>query len=324
MDTLPLFDPDLRDEFVPSGKIYSPSQTTKFLKCQLEWWLSRQKWEKRYMSPKHIAGCVGSAFSIYMEKRWTEGTTFALAEAHHHLKYRLERVATALAENRSVEGWERSAPLKLDMCVEEMERCLERGFNGGVSPKTRVEPVINFNSLSIFRQEEKLEEFGYCIPDYIGSFPELEPDPDTKDPDLIVIDWKTKNKVDNRSISTLKEKFEISWQLKHYAWAVEQWYGRRVSHVGVAVIVMAPDLQGYLWIVPVNHDFLYNIWLPGARSTWAQMERIHNNMASPSMADIHYAYDGKGKCEYHDLCFKCGMDTDLAGYEGYTQIEGRL
>ena len=194
------------------------------------------------------------------------------------------------------------------------------GFNGGVNPKAKVEPIHNPADLKIFRQEEQLTQYGWCIPDFIGTLGELD---NPEDP-LIVLDWKTKNKVDTRSINTVKADFEISWQLKHYAWAVQEQYQRKVSHVGVVVVIMAPQLEVYYWPVPVNQDFLYNVWLPGARSTWAQMERIHAGVATPAMADSHYAYDDKGRCEYMNMCFKCDLDEDLALYEGYEQIEERL
>lgn len=248
------------------------------------------------------------------------GLDDARKQAEHHLFVRMQRHQAYLVNGRGAEALEEAAPVKLGMAIDKFEDALITGFNGSVSYKGGADGnTFTFQDLTCLHREYQLKDFGWCIPDYIGT---LEPDDPTSP--LVVVDWKLKMKVDGRSLGTTQRKFGDSWQLKHYAWAVTQHFKRKVDYVAILCIPLAPQCEAFFWTFPVNHDFLDAVWLPGARAAWECMDRINNGVMAPSMADVHYAFDEVGVCDYYDACFKCGLDTDLMKYENYVQIEERL
>ena len=115
---------------------------------------------------------------------------------------------------------------------------------------------------------------------------------------LTVTDYKTKNKMDAKYADGELRQTQRSWQLKQYAYFVQQKYGRPVTHVRKLLVAFAPALKVWLVSYAVTQQELSG-WYSQARTVWEQMDRIE------FYDDGRKVWQNAGECERYGWMWRC-------------------
>lgn len=122
-------------------------------------------------------------------------------------------------------------------------------------------------------------------------------------------DHKTKLSLRPEYVDNELAKYETSWQLAHYAWALGQRYGEHVRWAGVHLIVLSPRPKAYVHWVEFTPERLA-MWHEDAEMIWADMD-------ASKTGRIKYVRNW-GHCQKYGKDHRCPMYTachDLAGDE---------
>jgi len=267
---------------VTKGKVFSPSQTSVFLECEMRWFLRyRQRYEGKFYMQKEIAGCVGSAFHTYFEFE-EEGHKVALERAVHDFHERMGKLKEVRQCSERASAYEAAAPERLKKLIDLY---------------VRKNPIPA--SWEIFDRERVFPDHGFSRIDamYRTSMGVLGP-----------LDFKTRGRLQANQVDKARREFGTSGQLMHYCWMASEVYGETVNQASIVLITLEPRAFIEIWQYRFREKTL-EIWLAGRREAWADMERIIAGERTPVMADVHE--NKYGICESHDICFKHGFEESL-------------
>ena len=112
---------------------------------------------------------------------------------------------------------------------------------------------------------------------------------------LVVVDHKVKMSLDDRYQENELLGFDVSNQMWHYAWAIQQEYGEPVEEVMIHLIVLAPRAYTELHPIRITQDGLTQ-WLESAVKDWWDMAHGENRARYGSCLGKY------GPCEFWKAC----------------------
>lgn len=92
---------------------------------------------------------------------------------------------------------------------------------------------------------------------------------------LEVVDWKYSEMLKPEWVNKRLNSYETSWQLKHYAWRVQQIYGLPCRQTTIVQMAALPKPKAWRIDFPVTQEAL-DAWEKSARSTWNLMASGYN------------------------------------------------
>lgn len=285
-------------------KIYSPSQTSSWLRCPILRKLQVEGWRSKYLQKKDIAGAMGTAFSAGVgawnnmrleSERGARAIHDALVALSHQ-----ERGAAAMGVGASVfkqqiedftnAGFDFSNVDEsyLESCPIEISRAIAKYCANDPIP----------SNYSIVAVEESLPNHGNCRPDLVIRTPR----------GLAVLDYKSKYELKAQYRAKTINEYKHTQQGFHYTWGIEETYGEPCNEFLIALCVFRPNFNVELF----NHTLAPEtrlVWKRGMESVWARMESEELDGATPWMSDRHS--DNFGQCEMYDACFTHHYDPQL-------------
>lgn len=275
------------------SRIYSPSQTVRYLECPMAWWLSRrQNIEPVQYAFMELAGCVGVAFSIFMEYLFETNVATAKQRAHQSL---IERHNELMATKRTCADHAKA-----------FESQLHTRLDRFVDAYLQLNPIPP--AWKLFDAEKAFPRFGNCRVDTMAR---------TQTGKLAIIDYKTRGRLNANQVESTRIEFSTSHQLLHYAWAAQQEYNEPVEYTAICLVALEPKAQAHFWTFPVNENLIAT-WSAGMKYVWADMEAVERGERTPAMSSTHS--NKFGRCRYHSLCFNFSFDFSRAEHH-YVQIE---
>lgn len=262
------------------GPIYSPSQTEVFLHCPMKWYLRYQyKYIPKSYSEKEIAGCIGTAFSIWREfsheSDAEERALASLTDGIRHLEDTRECVPRAMA-------YQASAPDRLRRFIALFER---------EAPVPR--------SWELYDHEKAFPRWGNSRIDVAYT---------TSGGIKGILDYKTRGRLNANSVEKVKREFATRGQMWQYCCMASQEAGELINQFSICLLAMEPRPQAYLWQYRVKPSTL-EVWLAGRMQVWKMMKSMLAEEMTPWMAEEHA--DKFGRCQYEDVCMKHGFDQEL-------------
>lgn len=119
---------------------------------------------------------------------------------------------------------------------------------------------------------------------------------------LTVTDYKTKKNMDAKYADGELRETQRSWQLKQYAWFVQQKYNRPVTHVRKLLVAFAPSLKVWLVSYPVTQQELSS-WYTQAQLIW----NIMDEMNEWTLDMIGIVWQNANSCERYGYQYRCTM-----------------
>lgn len=240
-------------------RVYSPSQTVKFMECPATWILYKQGWRPKYMSKGNLAAILGTAFHN------------AIAE-----HYRAERQGEP-----EIIGDIAYASVLKDLGVYE-----ELGFLCGTRDLD-LKAALPLKAKSLTTKFLTHKKYSDPVPqDWEYSDPELIlPEHGHARIDLVVsprdnivapLDWKVKLRMDPRYEWKTKQEWAYSWQFMHYAWALSQYSGKPVQEFYVCWVSLEPGFRTELLDYYIDPE-LMQLWENSAKQVWALMAAMQGD-----------------------------------------------
>ena len=242
-------------------KIYSPSQTTKFLECPAEWWLSKMGWRKKWIGKGNLAAILGSAFHA--------------AAAEHYRCQRATNVDDLVAIARASVAKELKTYHELGFEVGTRDLDLEAAL------PAKAEALVSYfhandpiPEIWLYGEPElTLPDFGYCRID-------LPVEPRPPDGPIEPLDFKVKLRMDPRYAWKTKQEWEFSWQFMHYARGLELYTGVPVKEFYVCWVSLEPKPKCELLDYYIDSE-LMSLWKQSAEAAWGVMEAMENGTIYP-------------------------------------------
>lgn len=132
---------------------------------------------------------------------------------------------------------------------------------------------------------------------------------------LTVTDYKTKAKMDARFADGELRQTQRSWQLRQYAWFVQEKYSRPVTKIRKLLVAFTPVLKVWLVDYPVTQESLVQ-WYRQAEDVWYMMDMMAEN--DPELdyvpwqnPDACERYGWQYRCQFYG---KCWEGEELAFY----------
>jgi hypothetical protein len=274
--------------------VYSPSQTDVFLHCPIRWWLRyKGKYQPYYYAHKELAGSVGTAFSTYMEYRFSHDPVRASEEAYANLAKNMAQLQASRICAGMAEQYEASVNSRLQSFIDAFEA------DPGIIPPT----------WQLFDAERSFPDHGNCRVDTMFR---------TAQGALGVMDYKTRGRLNANWVESTKREFRTSNQLMHYAWAASEVYGEPVRRVAILLFAYEPQpVKAYMWHWPVDPQEVEN-WAAGRKSTWRVMQAMEDGKLTPWPASEHKTKFGP--CEYYGACYTHKLNTEQMAHE-FVQIQ---
>jgi hypothetical protein len=123
----------------------------------------------------------------------------------------------------------------------------------------------------------------------------------TEDADgLCVTDYKTHWKMDAKYADGELRQTARSWQLRQYAWFVQQRYDRPVTRVRKLLVAFTPALKVWLYTHPLTQQEL-SAWHIQAQAIWKQMDAMEK-----PLTQYQQAWQNAGECERYGWAWRCG------------------
>ena len=264
------------------GPIFSPSQTAIYKECPLAWFMRyNYKYESRTYNHKEIAGCVGTAFSEYQEFL-PGGHEQALDKAMDSLLHRLSVLKETRELSEKAVAYERTATDRLEKFV-----------------KLFRTTIVIPSGWTLYDRERAFDRWGRARVDSLY---------ETSMGDNGVLDWKTRGRLQANQRDKAQREFATSNQLYHYCAMASHELQLDFNQFSICILTLEPKPWIALWQYRVKREFL-KVWIAGRIQDWQDMDAIKRGERIPSPATEHE--NKYGKCQYHDACFKHGLDTDL-------------
>ncbi len=258
-------------------RVYSPSQTTSWLRCPLKRALEQQGWRQNHISKRDIGAILGQAFGAGVE---------------HHYKRECGIVS----------------PSQLAMAATQsgINNLIRLGCSWlpGDDTQATTLPALAAKAVDKYIAHDPLPptwtilDIQRTLPDHGNCRIDLGVRSHTGQ--LGVLDFKFKRNLKAEYRTRELEDYRESWQFKHYAWAYGEAMGEPVQFYGVILTCLEPRFEVIFDPVPVDPEMLTR-WLTGARRVWAQMEKEDAGEAEPWEAASHR--DQYGRCEFFNACF---------------------
>ena len=280
-------------------KIYSPSQTIKFLECPAEWWMYKQGWRKRWMSKGTLAAILGSAFHTAI------GENYRLQRGGHAD----DLVAVARASIKKELKTYHELGFQVGTRDLDLEAALPAKAEALVRYFLNNDPVPT--EWEYGEPELTLPDFGYCridlpVKSYSGSA-------------FVPLDFKVKLRMEPRYEWKTKQEWEFSWQFMHYAAGLAAHYKTNVEWFYVVWCSLEPKPKAELLDYYVDPE-LMQLWLNSAKSAWHVMESIENDVIYPYHT---FKWFGSwGKTDFAEAFMDFKLHDDLM-HDDYINIGDR-
>ena len=121
---------------------------------------------------------------------------------------------------------------------------------------------------------------------------------------LTVTDYKTKAKMDARFADRELRQTQRSWQLRQYAWFVQEKYQKPVTQIRKLLVAFTPVLKVWLATYPVTQETL-TTWWDQANQVWAAMDLLETQdqrwiWQNPDACE-RYGWDWR--CQFYEICW---------------------
>ena len=121
---------------------------------------------------------------------------------------------------------------------------------------------------------------------------------------LTVTDYKTKAKMDSRFADRELRQTQRSWQLRQYAWFVQEKYQRPVTQIRKLLVAFTPVLKVWLATYPVTKPALVQ-WHQQANQVWELMDDVEDMgptrvWQNPETCE-RYGFDWR--CQFYEICW---------------------
>ena len=121
---------------------------------------------------------------------------------------------------------------------------------------------------------------------------------------LTVTDYKTKMHMASQYADRELRETQRSWQLKQYAWFVQEQYGRPVTHVRKLLVTFGPVLKVWLVSYPVTQQEL-SAWYEQAKAIWWEMDQMLDGlMPTWQNGDSCERYGWEHRCVMYGICWE--------------------
>lgn len=279
-------------------KIFSPSQTSNWMRCPMYRALRREGWVSKYAKKKDLAAIIGTSFAAGV------GVYNNLRKEHEQQALSLDKKAATLAAMGSAFS---VLQQQMDQ-LEASNRIIDLPFNDsmylqqmrdrvgkGVTNYIKNEPIPP--TWRIVDVEREFPEHGKARPDLVVR----------DDLGLAVVDYKTKVELKAFYVAKTLQEYQNSHQQYHYAWAGEQIYGEPIHRYYIALTIFEP-WSVHLVPYEVQPEALA-LWQQSSAQVWDFMAREDAGETKPFLSDRHA--DNFGQCDYYNACFKWRYDPEL-------------
>lgn len=270
-------------------KVYSPSQTTLWMKCPVERRLSSiEGWEPRELGKRELAGALGTAIAAglgayFITRMESPGGVFvaqhfaSIASANIR-----ERQAMWRSKGYTLPTWHQAQHDSLEArAFKAVLRFVTDDCNTSVLPVAWVLRAV----------EHTFPDHGFCRPDLIV---------ETHPGEIAVIDWKCKLNLEAKWRRKEIDRYESSWQLFHNSWAASSLVDDRLpAFYYIGLIVLEPRWSVELIPFPIIPE-AFAAWRDSANRVWRHMESEDLGKEHPWMAAKHT--DEFGDCAFKLAC----------------------
>ncbi len=270
---------------MPDFKIYSPSQTKKFLQCPMAWKLYKDGWVSKKYNKGNLYALRGLAVSAGLDFYNRHGNSDAVDGVV---------VATLRREYDEARIGEREWNVFKSLpytCVELTQQAL-------LLVRTYIEnPPLAF---TVVHSEYIFAKHGNARADVIGKLANGK---------ILPVDYKCKDVPTNSFFQfSIKQDYRYDWQLMHYCWAVSEEF--HVDCLDFGIVVLWYDKKPRIEYVPfiVNTERLAN-WYLSAREVWSHMEACEKGEAAVTEVAEHKTV--YGPCEFKTACLEYNRHEDL-------------
>lgn len=209
-----------------------------------------------------------------------------------------ESIAENAAVNFLTKGWPADAPIEfaIEAQTKTIQRCL----------KALWKKIADWGEYKVVGVEKS---FGESIVDLIILHDEHGPEPW-----LRAVDWKFHDFLKPEHVHYRVEDTEITHQFWHYAWRVQNHYGRPVRLFTKVMVIGAPSVR----VTPVDMEVsqpLLDKWEEGAWAQWSVMDAMRSGTLP-----LFPRYEGckmYGGCAFYDGCHRHAADESTFPALGY-------
>lgn len=120
---------------------------------------------------------------------------------------------------------------------------------------------------------------------------------------LTVTDYKCKMNLQPAHVDAQLRETQRSWQLKQYAWFVQEKYKQPVTHVRKLLVAFKPTLRVWLVSYPVTQQEL-SMWYEQAAHVWHLMDEMTQSKIKVwRNADACERYGWQHRCDFYEHCW---------------------
>ena len=120
---------------------------------------------------------------------------------------------------------------------------------------------------------------------------------------LTVTDYKTHRRMEARFADRELRQTQRSWQLRQYAWFVQEKYQRPVTQIRKLLVAFTPVLKVWLATYPVTRGGLIE-WHHQAQMVWSMMDQILMDHEAPwQNPDACERYGWDWRCQFYEICW---------------------
>ena len=284
-------------------KIYSPTSTQDFMRCQRLWALRQMGWRSAFIGYPDVAMSTGTGIHRVGERVHKHiiehGRTSPMALSKETIALFINdgiESATADVRARIEKG---SRPLdKLEDWEQRVSDNVKRGGLAYLSSFDSIIPkdwTINEAELAFGAEDRSKEGYEGCADILI-----------TDDYGLAIADIKTKTafKTDYYRESFITQ-FRHSWQMLQYSWLTQRHYGELPKRFYLIMVEMKTKPVVSIHAYRLDPEELA-AWEHTVVPVWAQMEQVEEGLAVPGIAAEHTAYGRL--CPMYSACYTHRLD----------------
>lgn len=298
-------------------QVYSPSNTSTWLRCPILRQLGQEGWTTKYLQKKDIAAAIGTGFAAgigawnEMRKNFeaAQGVDLREIDATLQTLAQEEKGAAAMGVAKSVyeahiQGYKDDG-FDFSNVEEDYLDAAPTELSKAVARYCADDPIDQ--EWRIIAVEPVLAQHGNCRPDLVVRTPR----------GLAVVDYKTKVELKAQYRAKTIAEYRNSEQAFQYPWAVSEEFGEPCDEFTIALCVFRPRFSVELLPQVISPETLA-VWLEGRKTVWNTMAAMDAGHMVPWMSDKHY--DNFGQCPMYKACFDAKLDPDLMRAMGYVNV----